>query len=98
MISLLSKISLPVSSTVNKEAQAIAVVHRSDGSGATFVFTNYLSKMGVDWRTKVGSITSVEWPIAATNLVAGTAVLMRSIGRKPGHGALVPASSRPHGS
>jgi phosphate transport system substrate-binding protein len=44
-------------------SQAIAVVHRSDGSGATFVFTNYLSKMSVDWRTKVGSITSVEWPI-----------------------------------
>jgi phosphate transport system substrate-binding protein len=44
-------------------SQPIAVVHRSDGSGTTFVFTNYLSKMSTDWRTKVGSITSVEWPI-----------------------------------
>jgi phosphate transport system substrate-binding protein len=49
--------------TLKLPSQAIAVVHRSDGSGATFVFTNYLSKMSVDWRTKVGSITSVEWPI-----------------------------------
>ena len=49
--------------SVKLPSQAIAVVHRSDGSGATFVFTNYLSKMSVDWRTKVGSITSVEWPI-----------------------------------
>jgi phosphate transport system substrate-binding protein len=49
--------------SVKLPSQAIAVVHRSDGSGTTFVFTNYLSKMSVDWRTKVGSITSVEWPI-----------------------------------
>ena len=49
--------------SVKLPSQAIAVVHRSDGSGATFVFTNYLSKMSVDWRTKVGSITSIEWPI-----------------------------------
>jgi phosphate transport system substrate-binding protein len=38
------------------------VVHRSDGSGTTFAFTDYLSKVSVDWRTKVGSITSVDWP------------------------------------
>jgi phosphate transport system substrate-binding protein len=44
-------------------SQPIAVVHRSDGSGTTFVFTNYLSKMSADWRSKVGSITSVDWPV-----------------------------------
>ena len=43
-------------------SQAIALVHRSDGSGTTFVFTNYLSKVSSDWKTKVGSNTSVEWP------------------------------------
>jgi phosphate transport system substrate-binding protein len=41
--------------------QAIAVVHRSDGSGTTFIFTNYLSKVNPDWA-KVGVNTSVEWP------------------------------------
>ena len=35
--------------------QAIAVVHRSDGSGTTFIFTNYLSKVSADWKSKVGS-------------------------------------------
>jgi phosphate transport system substrate-binding protein len=40
----------------------IAVVHRSDGSGTTFIFTNYLSKVSSDWKEKVGSATSVNWP------------------------------------
>jgi len=43
--------------------QAIAVVHRSDGSGTTFIFTNYLSKVSVDWKSKVGNNTAVEWPV-----------------------------------
>jgi phosphate transport system substrate-binding protein len=43
--------------------QAIAVVHRSDGSGTTFIFTNYLSKVNADWKSKVGNNTAVEWPI-----------------------------------
>jgi phosphate transport system substrate-binding protein len=40
----------------------IAVVHRSDGSGTTFIFTNYLSKVSPEWKDKVGENTSVEWP------------------------------------
>src|SRR5215831_1123145 len=48
---------------VKLPSQPIAVVHRSDGSGTTFVFTDYLSKMSADWRSKVGSITSVDWPV-----------------------------------
>jgi phosphate transport system substrate-binding protein len=44
-------------------SQAIAVVHRSDGSGTTFIFTNYLSKVSPDWKSNVGSNTSVEWPV-----------------------------------
>jgi phosphate transport system substrate-binding protein len=49
--------------SVKLPSQPIAVVHRSDGSGTTFVFTDYLSKMSADWRSKVGSITSVDWPV-----------------------------------
>jgi phosphate transport system substrate-binding protein len=41
---------------------AIAVVHRSDGSGTTYIFTNYLSKISDEWKTKVGNATSVNWP------------------------------------
>ena len=42
--------------------QAIAVVHRSDGSGTTFIFCDYLSKVSPEWKEKVGANTSVEWP------------------------------------
>jgi phosphate transport system substrate-binding protein len=43
--------------------QAIVVVHRSDGSGTTFIWTDYLSKVSADWKSKVGANTSVEWPV-----------------------------------
>lgn len=42
--------------------QDIAVIHRSDGSGTTFIFTSYLSKVSTDWKDKVGNATSVNWP------------------------------------
>ncbi len=42
--------------------QAIVVVHRSDGSGTTFIWTDYLSKVSADWKSKVGASTAVEWP------------------------------------
>ena len=48
---------------VTLPAEAIAVVHRADGSGTTFLFTNYLSKVSNDWHDKVGFNTSVEWPV-----------------------------------
>jgi len=48
---------------VNLPATAIAVVRRSDGSGTTFNFTNYLSKVSPDWKSKVGEGTAVEWPV-----------------------------------
>ena len=41
----------------------IIVVHRSDGSGTTFIFTDYLSKVSPEWKSKVGAATSVNWPI-----------------------------------
>lgn len=43
--------------------QKIVVVHRSDGSGTTSIFTTYLSKVNTEWRDKVGAGTSVNWPI-----------------------------------
>jgi phosphate transport system substrate-binding protein len=42
---------------------AIAVVHRSDGSGTTFIFTNYLSKVSPEWKSQVGEGTAVQWPV-----------------------------------
>jgi len=47
---------------VNFTNAAIAVVHRSDSSGTTYIFTNYLSKVSQDWSTKVGNATAVNWP------------------------------------
>ena len=41
---------------------AISVVHRSDGSGTTFTFANYLSKVSPEWKQKVGANTSIDWP------------------------------------
>jgi len=47
---------------LNLPGQDIAVVHRSDGSGTTFLFTNYLIKVSKEWDEKVGNNSSVEWP------------------------------------
>jgi len=44
-------------------ADPISVVHRSDGSGTTFNFVNYLAKVNAEWRSKVGEGTSVQWPV-----------------------------------
>jgi phosphate transport system substrate-binding protein len=52
------------------------VVHRSDGSGTTFIFTDYLSKISPDWKSQVGNATSVQWPVGlggkGNDGVAGT--------------------------
>jgi len=47
---------------VNLPDQEIVVVHRSDGSGTTYIWTDYLSKTSPEWKTKVGTNTSVNWP------------------------------------
>jgi phosphate transport system substrate-binding protein len=47
---------------VKLPSQAITAVHRSDGSGTTFVFTDYLAKVSPDWKWKVGSDAAVKWP------------------------------------
>jgi phosphate transport system substrate-binding protein len=47
---------------VNLPSQAISVVHRSDGSGTTFLYTNYLSKANAEWKSSIGEGTAVKWP------------------------------------
>jgi phosphate transport system substrate-binding protein len=48
---------------VNLPGMAIAVVHRSDGSGTTFVYATYLSRVSAEWKSSVGAATSVDWPV-----------------------------------
>lgn len=49
--------------SVNLPNTPITVVHRSDGSGTTFIFANYLSKVSKEWADKVGAGTAVDWPV-----------------------------------
>jgi phosphate transport system substrate-binding protein len=51
--------------SLNLPDAAIAVVRRADGSGTSFIFTNYLSKVNAEWKTKVGEGTAVNWPTGA---------------------------------
>src|SRR5271169_3703536 len=48
---------------INFPDQNITVVHRSDGSGTSYIFTDYLSKVSPDWKSAVGKNTSVKWPV-----------------------------------
>lgn len=48
---------------VNLPGSDIIVVHRSDGSGTTYIWTDYLSKISDEWKNKVGKNTSVNWPV-----------------------------------
>ncbi len=48
---------------VNFPDKDIVVIHRSDGSGTTFIWTDYLSKVSPDWQSRVGSGTAVKWPL-----------------------------------
>lgn len=49
--------------SVNLPSQAISVVHRSDGSGTTFIFATFLSRVSAEWKSNVGAATSVDWPV-----------------------------------
>ena len=53
---------MAVNCSVQLPDSKITVEHRSDGSGTTFNFVNYLSKVSPEWKTKVGEGTSVKWP------------------------------------
>jgi phosphate transport system substrate-binding protein len=48
---------------LNLPDSSILVVHRSDGSGTTFVFATYLSRVSGEWKSRVGAATSVDWPV-----------------------------------
>jgi phosphate transport system substrate-binding protein len=48
---------------VNLPNQPVIVIHRSDGSGTTYIWTDYLSKVSNDWKNQVGKGTSVKWPV-----------------------------------
>lgn len=48
---------------MNLPDKSIIVIHRSDGSGTTFVWTDYLAKISPEWKSRVGSNTSVKWPV-----------------------------------
>jgi phosphate transport system substrate-binding protein len=48
---------------VNFPDKDVIVIHRSDGSGTSFIWTDYLSKVSADWKNQVGSSTSVKWPL-----------------------------------
>ena len=48
---------------VNLPSDDIVVVHRSDGSGTTYIWTDFLSKVSAEWKNKVGNGTSVNWPV-----------------------------------
>jgi len=61
---------------------AITTVHRSDGSGTTGVFTDYLSKISPEWKTKVGSGTTVNWPNGVGS--SGNAGVAGSVKQTPG--------------
>ncbi|HVZ62882.1 MAG TPA: phosphate ABC transporter substrate-binding protein PstS [Candidatus Nitrosotalea sp.] len=64
---------------VNLPDQKIVVAHRSDGSGTTYAFTDYLSKVSPDWKTKVGQGKTVPWPIGTGGQGnAGVASIVKS--------------------
>jgi phosphate transport system substrate-binding protein len=56
---------LALNAGVKLPDESIAVVHRADGSGTSFLFTNYLSKVNADWKAKVGEGPAVNWPVGA---------------------------------
>jgi phosphate transport system substrate-binding protein len=62
--------------------QAITVLHRSDGSGTTYIFTDYLSTVSADWKTRVGTGKSVAWPTGQG--AQGNAAVATRITQTPG--------------
>lgn len=67
--------------SLNLPDAPIAVVRRADGSGTTFIFTNYLSKVNAEWKSKVGEGTAVNWPTGAGG--KGNEGVAAFIGRLP---------------
>lgn len=79
----------------------IIVVHRSDGSGTSFIWTDYLSKISPEWKSQVGSDTSVKWPIGMGGKGnEGVAGLIRQLSGSIGYVELIYAvqNNIPYGS
>lgn len=70
-----------VNKTAKLPAKDIVVVHRSDGSGTSFCFTDYLSKVSPSWKSKVGAKDSVDWPVGQGG--KGTAGVAGAIKQNP---------------
>jgi phosphate transport system substrate-binding protein len=62
----------------------ISAVHRSDASGTTLIYTNYLSAISTEWRTRVGAATSVNWPAFTTLGGRGNAGVAAMVAQTPG--------------
>ncbi len=67
---------------VTLPATDILVVHRSDGSGTSYIFTDYLSRVSTDWQTTVGKGTSVNWPVGLGG--KGNEGVAATVGQTPG--------------
>jgi phosphate transport system substrate-binding protein len=75
---------------MNFPDKAIIVVHRSDGSGTTFIWTDYLSKVSPDWKSQVGADTSVKWPVGmGANHNEGVAGMIRQLSGSIGYIELI---------
>jgi phosphate transport system substrate-binding protein len=86
---------------VNFPDREIIVVHRSDGSGTSFIWTDYLSKISPEWKSQVGSDTSVKWPIGMGGKGnEGVAGLIRQLAGSIGYVELIYAvqNNIPYGS
>jgi len=86
---------------VNFPDKDIIVVHRSDGSGTTFIWTDYLSKVSPDWKSQVGADTSVKWPVGLGNKGnEGVSGLIRQMSGSIGYVELIYAvqNNIPYGS
>jgi phosphate transport system substrate-binding protein len=81
--------------------QPVIVIHRSDGSGTSFIFTDYLSKVSKEWETQVGKGTSVKWPVGLGGKGnEGVAGQIRQLGGSIGYVELIYAvqNNIPYGS
>ena len=78
---------------VNLPAQPILVVYRSEGSGTTFIFTDYLSKISPEWKSRVGAANAVKWPVGTGQKGSeGIAAMVRQVKYTFGYVELVYAS------
>ncbi|RIH81234.1 Phosphate-binding protein PstS [Calidithermus terrae] len=69
---------------VNLPRQVISAVHRSDGSGTTYIFTAYLSAISAEWKSKVGQGTAVNWPAFSSLANRGNAGVAGLVQKSPG--------------